>query len=317
MELPARPRGQAVAVAGAAFPWALSGTLLATALAVYVGRRGSPLAVSLLWTGFSAAVIVFAPVWGAVADATGRRRGVLLVAAAGAGLSVPLLALNESVWLPLSVRTLHAAFFAGFLPVLTAVVSGRGGDGGRGQALGTFNAYIAAGAAAGTALAGLLLEALAPAQLYLAITAAVAVAALAVTRVEDSARVAERSPSPRELLVEVRNRLLPGAEERGALRENGLVWLYVAVGFGQVTALGLLSLLPVYFTGPLGLSEAVMGALVALNPALQTPVMHWLGGVADRVGRRPLVVAGAATEGAFALAAAGAAFLAGPARLLG
>jgi MFS family permease len=310
------PDRQGAVIAAATVPWTLSGTLLATSLAVYVGRRGSPLAVSLLYTAFAGGVIVFAPLWGAVADVTGRRRGVLLVAATGAGLSVPLLVFGDGVGVPLGVRALHAAFFAGFLPVLTSLVSERGGDEGRGRALGTYNAYIAAGAAAGTVSAGVLLEVLAPVELYLCITAAIAVAGGSVLAIEDPADTPQRSPSPRALAGELRERLLPGPEERAHLREDGLRWLLVAVGLRQMTTFGLLSVLPVYFTGPLGLTEATMGAVVALNPALQTPLMHWLGGVADRVGRKPLIGVGIAGEGLFALVVAAAAFTAGTGVLL-
>jgi MFS family permease len=64
--------------------------------------------------------------------------------------------------------------------------------------------------------------------------------------------------------------------------------------------------MPFYLTDVLGLPEPVMGAVLALNPALQSLLMSRFGGVADAVGRKPLITAGMAGSGAFAVVIAAA-----------
>jgi MFS family permease len=74
----------------------------------------------------------------------------------------------------------------------------------------------------------------------------------------------------------------------------------------NATVIGTSSLLPVYLVGQVGVTEAVMGLLLAVNPATQVPIMYVVGGLADRVGRRPLVVLGMAGSGLYALVMAAA-----------
>lgn len=56
------------------------GGTLATALAVFVGRQGSPLAVSLLSAVFFLSLAGCSPRWGALGGLTGRLRALLVVA---------------------------------------------------------------------------------------------------------------------------------------------------------------------------------------------------------------------------------------------
>jgi MFS family permease len=62
-----------------------------------------------------------------------------------------------------------------------------------------------------------------------------------------------------------------------------------------------------YALGP----EVVMGLLLAINPAGQSLFMLLFGRVADDAGRKPLIVAGMAGSGAFALVQSGALLPAG------
>jgi MFS family permease len=57
----------------------------------------------------------------------------------------------------------------------------------------------------------------------------------------------------------------------------------------------------VYLLSEVGVSEFVMGALLAINPAAQMAFMYLFGRVADGWGRKPLIVAGMAGAGAHAL----------------
>ena len=70
--------------------------------------------------------------------------------------------------------------------------------------------------------------------------------------------------------------------------------------FRNVTVLGVGSLLPVYIVDVIGLTEATMGVLLAINPTGQIVFMYLSGGLADRLGRKPLISVGMAASGASA-----------------
>jgi len=301
-----------------------SGILMGTALAVFVGRRGSPLAVSLVLTSYFAGLMLFAPVWGAIADETGRRRTVLLVTGTLATAAVLPLTVLDGVVAPILARGLYAVFAAGFAPVMLAIVSDHGGDEGRGRSLGVFNSTRAVGFAGGQLTVGALLGLLAPAELYLVIAGVSLVSTVLVAFVADPADSGRASkadglPATGALLGAVRDRLLPGVEDRAHLRSHGLGWLYVALALRNMTVLGVMSLMPPYLVSQVvppelvgdGLSELLMGALLAINPATQVGFMIAFGYLADTAGRKPPIVAGMAGSGGFALVAAAATLPAG------
>jgi MFS family permease len=296
-----------------------SGILMGTALAVLVERQATPFAASLVLSAYFAGLMLFAPVWGAVADVTGRRRAVLVGTGALATLSVLPLVVVEGVWAPIAVRGVYAVFAAGFAPVMLAIVSQRGGREGRGRSIGGFNSARAVGFAGGQLTVGALLGLLAPDGLYLVIAATSLVSTVAVLFVptgetggDDSEGADAADLTLRELAGEVRGRLLPGVDERDHLRANGLWWLYVALALRNMTVLGVMSVMAPFLLTEVGVREVVMGVLLAVNPVGQAAFMLPAGWAADRFGRKPLVVAGMAGSGAFALVARAATLPAAP-----
>lgn len=311
-------------VALAAITRVTGGALLGTSLAVHVGRSGSPLAVSLLATAFSIGIILFAPVWGAIADVTGRRKLILVGTGLGATLAVtPLfaadaLAAGLSTLLPVTVdpiaikvavRGLYAVFIAGFGPLMLTVVAERGGADGRGQAVGSYNSFTAAGAGSGQFVAGVLLGALAPTGVYY-VVAGVSLLATAVVALVDTGEAAP-DPDAGSLGSEIRSRLLPAAGERDHLRTNGLGWLYLGLSARQATVSGVGALMPVYIVTTLALPEVWMGAILAFNPISQVALMYYLGGVVDDAGRKPMIALGMAGSAGFGLVAAAAVLVPG------
>ncbi len=324
-------RGQRPVIGVAAATRFAAGVLMGTGMAVYVGEAGgSQFAVSMVLTAYFVGMTVFSPVWGAIADVTGRRRAVLVVTGvlataavvplaavgtAGPTLSLPFLTVG-GVWVPILLRGTYAVFAVGFSPIMLAVASTRGGDEGRGRSLGFFNSVRAVGFSGGQVTVGALLGLLAPSGLYLLIAGVSLVSTLAAVLVVDPTPTPEERPTAGEVLSEVRRRLLPTVGERGHLRTNGLRWLYVALALRNMTVLGVMSLMPVYLTGPVGVSTAVMGVLLGINPTAQVLFMYLFGRVADGVGRKPPVVAGMAGSGVFALIAAAAPLFSGIARVV-
>lgn len=297
----------------------MTGVLMGTGMAVVVDRSGgSAFAVSTVLTAYFLGMTVSAPVWGAIADVTGRRRAVMALSGALATVAVVPLVFVDGVWEQIGLRLVYAVFAVGFVPVMLTIVSARGGDEDRGRSVGFFNSARAVGFTGGQLLVGVLLGLLAPPALYAVIAGVSLVATVAAIFVVDPTPDPDVDPTFDELAGEVRRRLLPAVEDREHLRTNGLRWLYVALAVRNMTVLGTMSLMPVFLTAEsaVGVSEFLMGALLALNPASQTVFMYLFGRVADGWGRKPLIVIGMAGSGLFALVAAAAAIPAAePARV--
>ncbi|MFB6094157.1 MAG: MFS transporter [Halanaeroarchaeum sp.] len=293
-------RGRRGLLATAAAANKVAVILMGTVMAVYVERAGSVLAAGLVTTVYFFGLMVFSPVWGGIADVTGRHRLVLAVTSALAALSVLPLSVVGGAYAPLTFRFLFAVFAASFLPVGFTIVGEVSGGGGRGRAVGVFSAAGALGGALAQFSSGALLELLARPTVYLALFAIAALVAVAAAFVPDPIEPPSGSVSVEELLGEIRRRLVPRADA-AHLREHGLRWLYLASFLRNLTVLGFVTLLPVYFLRGVGTTPAVMGVLLGVNPLVQTVSMYGMGGLADRIGRKPLIVAGYAGSGLYAL----------------
>jgi MFS family permease len=296
------PRVQQFAVAATAVTQIAAVATLGTVMAIYIDRQATPILVTLSFVAFSLGLTVFAPIWGAIADATGRRRTVLVGTAVLAGLALLPLSIDQGVWTQIGVRGLYAVFFAGYSPVMLAIVSERGGDAaGRGRSIGFYNSATSVGGISGRLLSGFVLGLLAPGDVYLLLGMIALGAAGVATLVEDPTPAPDGRPARAELAGETRRRLLPAVDERDHLRTNGLGWLYVALVFRNVTVKGIGAVVPVYLVSVAGFSEVAMGTLLAVSPALRTVVMYVAGRVADGIGRKPLIVGGIAGAGLQAL----------------
>ncbi len=282
------------------------GILLATGMAVYVGRDASPFAVASVLAAYSFGIMMFSPVWGAIADITRRRRSVLIGTGLLATLALIALAVVQDHWVAIGLVAVYAAFAAGFLPVLLTIVSEHGGATNRGRAIGHFNSAKSLGATAARFLVGVMVAALAATHFFVLLAVGSLVATLAVTFVADPTADGRALPSLRTLGSEVRRRLVPIGDGRTALTANGLHWLYLAHGFRNMTISGLLSLLPVYLIVVVGTSEAEMGILLGLGSALQILFMYGFGRVVDARGRKSFIVYGMVGSAAFALVIASA-----------
>jgi MFS family permease len=106
---------------------AATGGMLATALTVAVGRRGSPLAVGLLGSVFFLSMMVFAPLWGSLGDALDRRRAVLVGLSSLSALVTLGFVAVRSVPGIIGLRFVYAVFAVSVGPVLLTSVSALGG----------------------------------------------------------------------------------------------------------------------------------------------------------------------------------------------
>ncbi|HET7323501.1 MAG TPA: MFS transporter [Halococcus sp.] len=296
-----RENGQRNAIALGAAANKTATILMGTVMAIYIGRNGgSPLAVGLVYSVYWAGLMLFAPVWGAVADATGRRRAVLAVTAVFATAATAPLVFSHGIERMVGFRGLYAVFAAGFLPVMLTIVNQRGGESTRGRALGFFNSATAVGLMAGQFFSGVLIDFFRPDRVFLVIAGTSVLVVVSVAGIRDSTAEYHHEVSLSTLLGEVRNRLYPLTGDTEYLRRNGLQWLYVAVFLRNLTVLGISGVLPVYLVSKVGVSTFLMGVLLAINPVAQVAFMYVLGRISDHIGRKPLIVVGAISSGVYA-----------------
>jgi MFS family permease len=279
--------------------------LMGTVLAVVVELRVSAFAAGVVGTAYYAGLMVFSPFWGALADITGCRRLLLILSGIGGVLAVLPLVVVDSVIVVVSARGIYAVFLAGFAPIALAIASYHGGASGRGRSLGLFNSARSGGFALGYIASGLLLEYITPVDIYWIVAVITAVSTIVLVLVADPIPTPTGRPTSDKLLAETRQRLFPTPENRDHLRRNGLAWLYVALALRNVAVLGIMAIIAPFLIRVVSVTEVAMGFLLAFNHGSQVGFMYVLGIVADRTGRKPLIIVGMAGSAAFALFAAG------------
>jgi DHA1 family multidrug resistance protein-like MFS transporter len=99
--------------------------------------------------------LIFAPVWGAVSDRTGRKP-ILVVGLLGYGISMLLYGLASQLWMLFVARGVGAILSAATLPTTYAYVSDSTTEKDRGGGIGILGAAMSLGMVLGPALGGLL-----------------------------------------------------------------------------------------------------------------------------------------------------------------
>lgn len=277
------------------------GALFGTAITVYLGRNASPFVVTLSFAIFSLGLLLFSPVWGAIADITGRRKAILVGTALCSALVIAPLAVTTSVPLEIACRGLYAVFIAGFQSVILTIVSETGGDESRGRSIGFYSSAQSGGDITGRLLVGFLLGLLVPTELYLVVVVIGLVTTVA------SALVVDPTVTPDAVLTfdrfreEFRTRLVPRGARNDLFRTKGLAWLYGGLTLRNMTQKGVSSVLPVFLVSDVGLTEFTMGAVLAVSPAIRIVAMYAFGRLSDRIGRKGLIVVGLSGAGGQAL----------------
>jgi MFS family permease len=278
-----------------------AGAIFGPAVTVYIGRAAPPLAATPPLATFSLGLLVFAPVWGAIADVTGRRKLVLVGTALGSALTVAPLAVTVSVPLEIASRGLYAVFIGGFGSVILTIVSETGGDSARGRSIGFYTSAQAGGDIIGRLLVGYLLGVLFPTELYLVVVVVGLLTTVCSVFVVDPTPTPEGAATVESVLAEMRTRLVPRGARQNLFRTKGLGWLYVGLVLRNTTQKGVSSVLPVFLVADVGLSEFVMGVVLAVSPAVRLVAMYALGRLSDAIGRKWLIVAGLGGAGGQAL----------------
>ncbi|QLG26278.1 MFS transporter [Halorarum halophilum] len=281
-------RRDRVALATVVFAVMLAQTLVypgVDLLAVELGGTGVAAPTLFLSVEF-AAFVLFAGGWGALSDATSRRRPLVVAGAfGGAAGYLGLAVLPAATGLPfvgaLLLRGLQGALTVGAFSLAMSALADLGG--GNGRNMGAAGIAIGLGTAIGAPLGGQLYEVSVFWPLYAA-AGLLAIAGLLALPVPD------RAPS--------------GGSERGlgalvrGLRERGDLVVPYAFAFVDRLTAGFFALVgTLYFREEFGLGPAETGLLLAAFFAPFALLQYPFGVLSDRVGRVVPVAVGSATFG--------------------
>lgn len=265
-----------------AIPLAASSLFVATSLGgiglviqLYLKSLDTPLfLISLTTTLHGVGMMAGAWIWGTVSDHM-KRRPLLALLTGGLSLSLFVLTLLPSTYVVLSVAVVRSLLFAGTGVVAIAVVSASSTISRRGKNLSYINSSKALGFALGNVLAGLVLAAVGF-KLTFVMHASFPLLAFASVWF-----------LPSENPVVHKEKI--GAWK--AIFTSGLLDLYLATAFRQMSIFGTFSLLYVYMES-VGIPVGLMGIISATNTATQVLALLLFGWLADKLGRRRIFMLG-------------------------
>ena len=232
-----------------------------------------------------AAFVVFAGLWGALSDRTGRRTPYIAAGAVGGAVGYAALAFlagrfDLSFSTVLAVRALQGAATVGAFSLAMTMLMDL--DGGHGRNMAAAGVAIGSGTALGAPLGGQLYGVSPTAPLWVASVLLAGVGGLALL-------VADRAPDGR------RDSL---ARVVTSLRDTPTLGLPYAFGFLDRFTAGFFALVgTLYFRTVFDLDPAATGLLLALFFAPFALLQYPFGVLSDRIGRTGPIVAGSAAYG--------------------
>ena len=275
-----------------AFVSTLGEFLVVALLPFYAERYGAtPLEVGALVSAFALAAMASAPLWGRLADRSGRRPALLLglvVSAAG----YLLFGMAQSLELLLLARLVHGVG-GGTVPVVFAYIADSVTGERRAEGIGWVTAVTSSAAMIGPAVGSL------AAQLHPAGAGAVAAAFSLAAAVFARIWLPESRQRREESDAEEAPYSILGAVGRVAVQPlrplNLLIWIYAA---GQIGMAGMTAIIGLYLGRRFGVNESNIGLfffyLGGLSIAFRVLVLGW---AVRRYGELSVLRAGAVSFG--------------------
>ena len=275
-----------------AFVSTLGEFLVVALLPVYAERYGAtPFEVGALVSAFALAAMASAPLWGRLADRSGRRPALLLglvVSAAG----YLLFGVAQSLEVLLVARLVHGVG-GGTVPVVFAYIADSVTGERRAEGIGWVTAVTSSAAMIGPAVGSL------AGQLHPAGAGAVAAAFSLAAAVFARIRLPESRPRREESDAEGARYSILGAVGRVAVQPlrplNLLIWIYAA---GQIGMAGMTAIIGLYLGRRFGVDESNIGLfffyLGGLSIAFRVLVLGW---AVRRYGELNVLRAGAVSFG--------------------
>ncbi|MDY6788508.1 MAG: MFS transporter [Candidatus Nanohaloarchaea archaeon] len=255
----------------------------ATVLQLYLGSLGAnSFQISLLEASAWAGILLFAPIWGAISDMTKRRKGIMMLSILLSAAIIPFFGYVSSITLILFLRFLLTVIDSGFPPIALAITSQYGGTSERGRNMAVFNSSKSTGFALARILSGLFLTYLSFTETFWYIGASGLLALVFASLIEKRESTDTRIEI-KKVWNSIKNRLIPSGS---LLQKKGLIFLYLGIFLRKAGIIGTFSLIIYYMVSVQGISEGVMGVVVALNPVVQIVFMLIFGRTVDAVGRK-------------------------------
>jgi MFS family permease len=284
-----RDRGAFVRLTGVLFLVYLATGLWAPLLAVYIGTLGAGTAqIGLVLATYQAFSLLSQYWWGRFSDRLGRRKPLLLLGTAGGALAFLGTAFaGHYSWL-FAVRAIEgialAAYSIGSLALIGDLLEDQAG---RGRLMGTYRTFGSLAFALAALTGGRLADSFGQRVPLLAAAGCYALAcALSATIREQPADAPRAATVPSTAPAEL------GVALPSDSRARQVLWSFLGLLFAWTFATSaVISLWPVYMRS-VGYSQTAVGGLWALAALGEAPCMILAGHLADRWGRKPVMLAG-------------------------
>lgn len=264
----------------------------AVVLQLYLKDLGaSPFQVAMLESVFWLGLFIFSPLWGALSDASGRRKVFLVTSILAAGVIIPVYWYLDTTMAVLGLRFLFAVIAAAFPPVALAAMSTQTAVADRGKDIAPYFTSRAIGFLIGWGGSGFMVDLLGFQSAFLLFGGVAVAGFLIAVSIRDVDT--PESVTWQAVWRNAKRRWVPRRTD-GALRERGLPYLYSAISLRKAAIIGTFSLIAVYATDVLGVTASFLGIVLALNPVGQILSMDFFGGLADLIGRRQVFLFGLA-----------------------
>lgn len=226
---------------------------------------------------------------GAFVDVTRRRRlvlGIAILGAAGAALAIAALPMQLPVLLALVVHALAGGIIAPGIAAVTVAMVGRRE---LGERLGRNVQYASIGGGAGAALMGLAASAVSE-QAVFVLAAVLAIPALI------SLWSLHPRPLRRRVAAAPTDAIEPQGSVRALLADKRMQVFAACVTLFHFSSAALLAVAAAEITRRAGMrAGALIAAFVIIPQVLVAIASPWVGRLAERIGRRPLLVVGYAS----------------------
>ncbi|NIQ06442.1 MAG: MFS transporter, partial [Candidatus Korarchaeota archaeon] len=247
--------------------------------------------ISLISTVSWLGILLFSPIWGALSDVLGQRKQLLIFSLLGTAVTYFLFIPFHSYWTIILLSLLSSTLGAGFPPITLALVSDKIEKGERGQRLSVFNSSRSFGFFTGRICYWILILSLMTLAHQFWVVFLIMGGGAFFSFFFPESEVQQREDSEfGSFLEKVKERLTPSLEGLN-LTESGGIFLLIAVALRKGAIVGVFSLLYVYMAN-VGIPSALIGLLVALNPATQVIFMIIFGKLTDQIGRKKIFLLG-------------------------
>ncbi len=249
---------------------------------------GSSFQIGLIQSALWGGILVFSPFWGSLADKTGRSKGILLSTMIIGALLIPFLGFSENIWFLLMILTLISIFTSSFQPIILSITSKNSSKEKRGSNMSIYNSSRSLGIAAGRFFAGILLSLFIFRDIfwiYFVVGLGAIFSTYLIPVKEDKGHISI------DILKKSFKKVIP--TKLGELwHANGHKYLLIAIFLRKAAMTGVASMLAVFVTTVRDLSNAQMGLIVGVGPAIQVLFMVLFGKLVDGIGRKEIYTLG-------------------------